>query len=160
MIAPSASQPHTDSILWALPVCQMDWERTPPAVQDYIQSLRQQIKQLEEQVETLQGQVAKTSQTSSKPPSSDSPFNKPKRDRRPSSGKRGGQKGHRGQGPTLLSPTEVLLIEPGPCACGHSELVSLAPYYTHQVIELPPIEMDIQHFILHQGTCSGCGRRV
>jgi transposase len=107
MIAPSASQPHTDSILWALPVCQMDWERTPPAVQDYIQSLRQQIQQLEQQVDTLQGQVAKTSQTSSKPPSSDSPFNKPKRDRRPSSGKRGGQKGHRGQGPTLLSPTEV-----------------------------------------------------
>jgi transposase len=107
MIAPSASQPHTDSILWGLPVCQMDGERTPPAVQDYIQSLRQQIKQLEQQVDTLQGQGAKTSQTSSKPPSSDSPFNKPKRDRRPSSGKRGGQKGHRGQGPTLLSPTEV-----------------------------------------------------
>lgn len=160
MIAPSASQPHTDSILWALPVCQMDWERTPPAVQDYIQSLHQQIKQLEQQVDTLQGQVAKTSHTSSKPPSSDSPFNKPKRNRPPSSGKRGGQKGHQGKGPTLLSPTEVHLIEPAPCACGHGELVSLAPYHTHHVIELPPIEMDIHHFILHQGTWSGCGRTL
>lgn len=160
MIAPSASQPHTDSILWALPVCQMDWERTPPAVQDYIQSLHQQIKQLEQQVDTLQGQVAKTSQTSSKPPSSDSPFTKPKRQGRPSSGKRGGQKGHRGTGPTLLSPTEVHLIEPGPCACGYGEWVSLTPYYTHQVIELPPIEMDIHHFILHQGTCQGCGKTL
>lgn len=160
MIQPSASQPHTDSILWALPICQMDWELTPPAVQDYIDRLHQQIQQLEKQVETLQGRVEKTSQTSSKPPSSDSPFNKPKRNRPQSSGKRGGQKGHRGQGPTLLSPTEVHLIEPGPCACGHGEFVSLEPYYTHQVIELPPIEMDIQHFILHQGTCKGCGRML
>jgi transposase len=160
MIASSSSPSHTDSILWTLPVCQMDWERTPPTVQDYIDRLHQQIKQLEKQVETLQGRVEKTSQTSSKPPSSDSPFNKPKRQRRPSSGKRGGQKGHRGQGPKLLTPTEVHLIEPGPCACGHGELVSLEPYYTHQVIELPPIEMDIHHFILQQGACSHCGRTL
>jgi transposase len=138
----------------------MDWELTPPAVQDYIERLRQHIKQLEKQVETLQGRVEKTSQTSSKPPSSDSPFNKPKRERRPSSGKRGGQKGHQGQGPKLLTPTEVHLIEPAPCACGHGELVSLEPYYTHQVIELPPIRMDIQHFILQQGACSHCGRTL
>ena len=47
MIAPSSSQSHTDSILWALPVGQMDWERTPPAVRDYIDNLHQQIKDLE-----------------------------------------------------------------------------------------------------------------
>ena len=63
MIAFSSSQSHTDSILWALPVCQMDWELTPPAVQDYIDSLRQHIKDLEKQVDTLQGRVGKTSQT-------------------------------------------------------------------------------------------------
>jgi TolA-binding protein len=62
MIAPSSSPSHTDSVLWTLPVCQMDWELTPPAVQDYVDSLRQQIKQLEKQVETLQGRVEKTSQ--------------------------------------------------------------------------------------------------
>ena len=157
MIASSSAPSHTDSILGALPVCQMDWELTPPAVQDYIERLRQQIKQLEKQVDTLQGRLDKTSQTSSKPPSSDSPFNQPKRKRPTSSGKGGGQKGHRGQGPKLLCPTEVHLIEPGPCVCGHGQLVSLQPYYTHQVLELPPIEMDIQHFLLHQGTCSGCG---
>jgi len=138
----------------------MDWELTPPAVQDDIQSLHQQIKQLQPHVETLQGRVEKTSQTSSKPPSSDSPFDKPKRTQRQSSGKRGGRQGHSGTGPTLLSPTEVHLIAPGPCVCGHGELVSLAPYDTHQVVELPPIEMDIEHFILHQGTCRGCGRTL
>ena len=59
MIASSLSPSHTNSVLWALPVCRMDWELTPPAVQDYIDSLRQQIKQLETQVENLQGHVEK-----------------------------------------------------------------------------------------------------
>jgi transposase len=152
----------------------MEWELTPPAVQDYIKTQTQQIaqlqtqmaqfqtqiEQLQHQVETLQGRGATTSQTSSKPPSSDSPFPKPKRQRKPSPGKRGGQQGHRGKGPTLLSPTEVHLIEPGPCPCGHGPLVSVTPYYTPQVIELPPIEMDITHFVLHQGPCPHCGNTL
>src|SRR5215831_7258845 len=164
MIQPPFSHSHTDSILWALPFGQLEWELTPPAVQEYITTQHQQIAQfqtqiaqLQTQVETLQGRVDTTSQTSSKPPSSDSPFIKPKRQRKTSTGKRGGQQGHRGKGPTLLSPTEVHLIEPGPCPCGHGHLVGLTPYYTHQVIELPAIEMDITHFILHQGTCTHCG---
>jgi hypothetical protein len=54
MIQPPSSQAHTDSLLWALPFCQMAWDLTPPAVQEYVQSLHQQIKQLQKQVETLQ----------------------------------------------------------------------------------------------------------
>jgi transposase len=126
----------------------MDWELTPPAVQDYIRPLRERVSQLEKQVETLPGRVEKTSQTSSKPPSSDSPFQKPKRTRQKSGGKRGAQKGHPGTGPKLLTPTAVPLIEPGPCVCGHGQLVSLTPSYTQQVIDLPPIEMDITPLIL------------
>jgi transposase len=167
MIQPPSAQSHTDSILWALPFCQMEWDLTPPAVQDYIKYQNQQIAQfqtqidqLQQQVETLQGRVEKTSQTSSKPPSSDSPFNKPTRQKRTASGTRGGPKGHRGKGPTFLSPPEVHLIEPGPCACGHGHLVSLRPSHTHQVIELPPIEMDIHHFVRQQGPCQGCGRHL
>jgi TolA-binding protein len=120
--------------VWALPFGQLEWELTPPAVQDYIKNqnqqmsqLQSQLKQLQQQIDQLQGQVAKTSQTSRKPPSSDSPFHKPKHQRKTASRKRGGQPGHRGNGPTLLRPTEVHLIEPGPCACGHGHLVSLSP---------------------------------
>ena len=174
MRQPTSPQSRHDSLLWALPFTQLAWELTPPAVQDYLKSQHQQIAQLQSQmvqcqsqieqlqqhVETLQEQLAKTSQTSSKPPSSASPFNKPKRQRKTSSGTHGGQKGHRGRGPTFLSPTEVHLIEPGPCPCGHGNLVSLTPYYTHHVIELPPIEMDIHHCILQQGHCQGCGRQL
>jgi transposase len=57
----------------------------------------------------------------------------------------------------LLIPTEVHLIDPAPCAGGHDEWAALSPYHTHQVIELPPIEMDITHFILQQGQCAGWG---
>jgi transposase len=160
MLQPLSSPPHRGSILSALPICPMTWALTPPAVQDYIRDLQKRVDQLQKQVERLQGKVEQTSQTSSKSPSSDSPFNKPKRQRRTSSGQRGGQKGHRGKGPTLLSPTEVHLIEPGPCACGHGNWVSLTPYHTHQVIERPPIDMDIHHFVLHQGQCQGCGRQL
>ena len=31
-------------------------------------------------------------------------------------------------------------------------------YYTHQVIELPKIKMDVTHFVLHKGVCSRCGK--
>jgi transposase len=58
----------------------------------------------------------------------------------------------------LLSPIAVHFVEPDPCACGQGQLVSLTPYYTHQVIELPLIEMEITHFVLQQGACAGCGR--
>lgn len=66
------------------------------------------LRQLGRVIEALHGRVERTSQTSSKPPSSDSPFNKPKRQRRPSKGgKRGARTGHRGTGPPLLTPTEA-----------------------------------------------------
>ena len=150
-------QLQTTLLWWALPFSQVAWAITPPTVQDYIRDQQKRIDELQNQVDTLQGRLNTTSQTSSKPPSSDSPFKKTKRKPRQSGGKRGARKGHPGKGPTLLSPTEMHLIEPGPCACGHGQLISSHPYDTHQVIELPPIKMDIHHFILHQGTCSGCG---
>jgi transposase len=147
---------------WSFPFSQAEWDQTPSAVQTYLLTLQTQLGDLQQQhqalqcqVDQLQGRVEKTSQTSSKPPSSDSPFNKPKRgglsSQSGSSGKRGGRQGHRGSGPILLEPTEVRIIPPAACECGHSGLVTSVPYHTHQVIELPPIEMQITHFELHQG---------
>jgi transposase len=39
-------------------------------------------------------------------------------------------------------------------------LVHPTPYYTHQVIELPPIDMAIIHWVLYQADCPRCGHRV
>lgn len=154
---------------WTFPFSQQEWEQTPGAVQTHLlvlqtqlDALQQQHQALQIQVDHLQGRLDQTSQTSSKPPSSDSPFKKPKRggssSRGGSSGKRGGRKGHQGSGPVLLEPTDVQVVHPASCECGHSGLVTSVPYHTHQVIELPPIEMQITHFELHQGHCVGCGQ--
>ena len=44
-----------------------------------------------------------------------------------------------------------------------SDLAELAaalirPYHTHQVIELPPITIEVTHWVVHQGWCGNCGR--
>ena len=133
-----SAQAKTDTLPWAFPFSPTEWELTPPAVQAPVQSLHQRVNQLEPQVETLQGRVEQTSPTSSKPPSSDSPFKK--RMRRSSAGKRGATQGHAGSDPILLAPIEVQAVYPAPCAWGHGWLVLDLPYYTHQVIELPAYE--------------------
>src|SRR5262249_34056619 len=61
-------------------------------------------------------------------------------------------------GPTLLPPTAVHEVRPEPCACGNTTFALSRPYHTHQVLELPPIAMDVTHWVLHQGWCAECGR--
>ena len=107
-----ASQADTDNTPWPFPLSLQAWEQTPDAVQAHVlmlqtqlHALQQQHRQLQHQVDTLQGRLDKTSKTSSKPPSSDSPFTKPTL--RPSSSTRGARKGHPGAGATFLEPTDV-----------------------------------------------------
>lgn len=159
MSAPTQAENAT----WRFSFSQAAWDQTPAAVQTYLwamqtqrHDLQQQYQQLQIQVDQRQGRVDQTSKTSSKPPSSASPFKTP--NRHGSSRPRGGRQGHPGSGPTLLNPTEVQVVLPPFCECGHSGLVTSVPYHTHQMIELPPIEMQITHFKLHQGYCLGCGR--
>src|SRR5262249_18815610 len=47
---------------------------------------------------------------------------------------------------------------PGQCACGNTTLMFTTPYHMHQVLELPPIALDVTHGVLHQGRCPDCGR--
>ena len=146
-----------------------DWQATPEPVKQYIISLEQAIALLIKKVETLEyrtekleSSVNKNSQNSSKPPSSDSPFKRPEAKRKKSKRKRGAQKGHKGQQQELLEPTQEVFILPEDCECGCSALwpETIKPYYTHQEIELPEIQMDVLHFILHQGKCRNCGRML
>ena len=58
----------------------------------------------------------------------------------------------------LLPPTIVHELRPERCACGNTTLALTRPYYTHQVLELPPIAMEVTHWVLHQGWCGDCGR--
>jgi len=42
---------------------------------------------------------------------------------------------------------------PEVCACDSGEFGLVSSYHTHQVIELPRIEMEVNHWVLHQGQC-------
>ncbi|MCK7482231.1 MAG: DUF6444 domain-containing protein [Candidatus Moduliflexus flocculans] len=135
-----------------------------------MESLEQRIEKLEDQPcaaassasSSWNSRLNQNSQNSSKPPSSDPPYQRPERERRKSKRRRGGQKGHKGHRQQMLKPTEVVTIDPSPCACGctRRRAGSLRSFYTHQWIELPEIAMQVKHVVLKKGQCSGCGRWV
>ncbi len=117
---------------------------------------------VEKRTEKLEMRTKMNSQNSSKPPSSDSPFNKQKKKTKKSKRKHGGQKGHKGHKKQMLEPIETKDILPDHCTCGHLDIdpQSIKPFYTHQHIELPEIKLDVTHFILNQGKCKCCGKTV
>lgn len=135
------------------PFSESDWLATPEPVRRYVESLAQRIEQLE-------SRLNQNSQNSSKPPSLDPPYQRPERGSKKSKRHRGGQKGHKGHRQELLKPTEVVSLDPGPCACGcaRRRSGSLRSFYTHQWIELPEIRMHVKHVVLKKSQCSGCGR--
>jgi transposase len=145
--------------VWSFPFTPQDWEQTPPAVQAYVRTLSDEVTQLHDRVETLEARLTQNSTTSSKPPSSDSPYKKPQR-HAPSTTPRkaGGKPGHPGHRQVLLPPTTVQALRPERCACGNTTFALTTPYHTHQVIELPAIAMEVTHWVLHQGWCVECGR--
>lgn len=154
------------------PFTEEDWQATPKSVQDFviqqdstIQELKHMVSELTKRIEKLENQLNKNSKNSSKPPSSDPPFNKPPKDPKPKSGKKkkkGGQKGHAGHQQKLLPPTHEEVVMPIKCSCGCSSFKSkeFKPFYTHQVIELPKIELNVTHFVLHKGPCPKCRKIV
>lgn len=151
------------------PFSNLEWAVTPEPVKRYIIELENILRQLqkrqdslEKRTDMLENRLNQNSQNSSKPPSSDGPFKKPKRKRKKGKRKRGAQKGHKGHRQQMLEPTEVKNLLPEACDCGHRFLEpdSILPYYTHQHIELPEIKMDVTHYILHKGRCNNCGNTV
>jgi transposase len=144
---------------WPFPFTPQDWEYTPPAVQAYLRAMCDELGQLQDRVATLEARLTQNSTTSHRPPSSDSPYKKPRQ--RPTATtprKAGGKPGHPGHRQALLPPSTVHEVRPERCSCGNTTLTLLRPYHTHQVLELPPIVMEVTHWVLHQGWCVECGR--
>src|SRR6266851_9211469 len=150
------SEPH--NTVWPFPFTAQDWAQTPLAVQAYVHTLRNEVAQLQDRMEILEARLTQNSTTSSRPPSSDSPYKKPRlRTAAATPCKACGKPGHQGHRQVLLPPTTVRELTPERCACGTTTFALTTPYQTHQVIELPPIAMDVTHWVLHQGWCVGCG---
>jgi len=145
--------------VWSFPFTPQDWEQTPLAVQAYVRTLRDEVAQLQNRVETLETRLQQNSTTSSRPPSSDSPYKKPRlRTTAATPRKAGGKPGHPGHHQVLVPPTTVQELRPERCTCGNTTFALTTPYHTHQVLELPPIAIEVTHWVLHQGWCPDCGR--
>jgi transposase len=154
-MAPRSEPTNT---VWSFPFTPQDWAQTPLAVQAYVRTLRDEVEQLYNRVETLEARLTQNSTTSSRPPSSDSPYKKPRRLASSTTPRKaGGKPGHPGHRQALFPPTTVQELRPERCPCGNTTFALTRPYYTHQVLELPPIAMEVTHFVLHQSWCAHCG---
>lgn len=158
-----------------LPIPPEDWEHTLRSVQAVVialwhenQVLKQQVAVLQNQVDQLQAevtqlreQVNKNSKNSSKPPSSDPPYQRKYPKPTPSGQKKGGQKGHPGSGRKLKGPEQVhriVVSRPLGCeGCGALLLGEDPHPRRHQVTELPKVEPIVTEYQLHSLTCLVCG---
>lgn len=118
-------------------------------------ALKGQLGQQRTLIEKLQSKLNEDSTTSNKPPSSDNPFKKEKKDRKTTRKPKPNRKGYRQQ---CVRPTEISEILPEGCACGSNRLEDPEPYYIHQHIELPVIQPNVEHIILYRGRCTSCGK--
>ena len=122
---PRSEPPNT---VWPLPLTPQDGAQTPPAVQAYLHTGHDALAQMHERVETLEARLAQNAMTSSRPPSSDSPYKKPRqRPNATTARKAGGKPGRPGHRQALLSPTTVDEVRPERCACGNTTLTGLRP---------------------------------
>jgi transposase len=125
-------------------------------LQELVKAQQTLIEALEARIVTLEARLNKNPSNSNKPPSSDSPFKQ-----RPSGAtKQKTPRKRKGKRYELLDPTSVHHLHPGACSCGNTEFEEMEPFYTHQVIELPKIELSVEHFVLDRAKCPVCGKTV
>jgi transposase len=123
-----------------------------------VEGMEKEVADLAKKIESLEAQLNQSSNNSSRPPSSDSPFKRKPAGR--GTGRPGTKAGHPGYRQKLLEPNHIRPVVPEGCTCGCRDFDDVSAYYTHQEIELPEIEMDVTHFILYRGTCRQCGKLV
>jgi len=125
------------------------------------QELRLENQALRVEVKELRGKLAKHSQNSSKPPSTDGYKKpKPKSLRKPSGKNSGGQKGHKGARlERVENPDHTIIHSVANCQeCGHSLKQSPATgHRSRQVIDVPPLKLEVTEHQVEQKLCPDCG---
>lgn len=121
----------------------------------------QQITQLADRLQRVEGQVAKDSHNSSKPPSSDGPGRKPRNQHQRSEKLTGGQPGHPGH--TLMqivNPDEVMQHRPTVCAHCQQPLEGVAGQIKErrQVHDLPEVRLLVREHQVEEVCCEAVSR--
>ena len=136
-----------------------------------IQALQQQVRQLEgtvaEQttvIQSLRDQLAKNSQNSGKPPSSDG-LKKPRtRSLRRKTGRRsGGQKGHKGHTLEMVEqPNHVRVYPVSQCPHCATDLQSVEAcgLERRQVFDIPPVRIEVTEHQAEIKVCPQCGNQA
>ena len=127
-------------------------------VADYA-ALQEQVGQLRERVVELEGQLAKDSHNSSKPPSSDGLGRKPYSQRKPSGKKSGGQRGHIGHSLQMVeSPDTMVSHRPSECAHCHGPLEGVGGQVVEhrQVQDLPVWRVEVSEHQVEEVICPSC----
>ena len=126
-------------------------------------TLKAENLELKEENRKLKTRLGMDSNNSSKPPSSNPPWVKPEPKKKPSGKKPGGQPGHKGTARNLVPPEAVdhrIPVFPANCKKCNSaidEQMASHPGWTHQIIEIPPIQCVITNYEMQSCQCETCG---
>src|SRR6266700_1725649 len=121
--------------------------------------LKEQLAQANARIKELEDRVAKDSRTSSKPPSSDGLGRLPRRSRRPSGKRPGGQAGHAGHTLAMVEqPDEVVCHRPEVCRQCHQDLSAVPGIVTErrQVLDVPEIRLLAHEHRIEAICCPTC----
>jgi transposase len=121
--------------------------------------LQEQLAQANARIKELEDRLAQDSRTSSKPPSSDGLTRLPRRSRRPSGKRPGGQTGHPGRTLAMVEqPAEVVCHRPEVCRQCRADLSGVPGIVAErrQVLDVPEIRLLAQEHQIEAICCPTC----
>jgi transposase len=126
---------------------------------DRIKSIEQTLLRQQDEIKNLKEQLAKNSKNSSKPPSSDGPFQAPKSLRKKSGKSVGGQKGHKGETLRMSeTPDRIEELFPDTCERCHKSLQqdNVVGCEARQVFDIPKPNLEVTEYRAYSKECSHC----
>lgn len=134
------------------------YDQGPDAVFALVETLVAQVNILAARVRELESRINTNSRNSGKPPSSDG-LKRTKSLRKKSGKKSGAQKGHPGRTLKMTpTPDKVEVHRVTQCQhCGVSLPTKAESFERRQVVDTPPLKLEVTEHQVEQKTCSVCG---